>query len=149
MCDFSPAIIQIPRTLTHHNQIGYQTRAHWSELGELFDLKCLEEKREGREERRKRREKEEKREGREERRKRRTRREKEEKREGREERRKRREKEEKREGTETLTRMSGDDVNQTKGDMPHRTRPLIGMSDVLFKNEYEGPMVKTEGARDV
>ena len=27
--------------------------------------------------------------------------------------------------------------------------PLIGMSDVLFKNEYEGPMVKTEGARDV
>ena len=41
MCNFSPAIVQIPRTLTHHNQIGYQTKAHWSEPGEMFDLKCL------------------------------------------------------------------------------------------------------------
>ena len=89
--------------------------------------KKKEERRKKKEERRKK--KEERRKKKEERRKK-----KEERRKKKEERRKKKE-----ERTEPLTRVSDDGVRQ-RATCLITLRPLIGMSDVLFKNEYEGPI---------
>ena len=61
----------------------------------------------------------------------------------------RREKGEGRKETETLTRMSDDNVSKQGTTCTIMLRPLNGMSKVLCKNDYEGAMVETEGARDV
>ena len=49
----------------------------------------------------------------------------------------------------TQIRMSHDSVSKQRTTCPIILRPLIGMSRVLCKNDYEWPMVKTEGARNV
>ena len=50
---------------------------------------------------------------------------------------------------EHQNRMSDDNVSKQGTTCPIMLRPLNGMSKVLRKNDCKGPMVETEGARDV
>ena len=94
-----------------------------------------EERRKKKEERRK--EKEERRKKKEERRKKKEERKKGERRKEKGERRK---EERKKEETEPLTRVSDDGGNKQRTTYLITLKPLIGMSDVLIRNEYEGPI---------
>ena len=49
---------------------------------------------------------------------------------------------------QTTTRKSGDNVNKQRTHASSQW-PLTGMSEVFIKNDYEGPRIKLEGARDV
>ena len=55
----------------------------------------------------------------------------------------------KRKRNRTPIRVSDDSVSKQRTKCTIIPWPLTGMSKVLCKNDYEGPMVKPEGARDV